>query len=171
MYGAIEFGCMILDVFSIHSGFARRPEKAFRKFDHKTPYGVHPTLAAMLYIQEENLPEEMRMRGTKALLLHDILEDTTADLPDWCTDRVRTLVEGLTFDKSQDYMTEIWNREEEVILLKFYDCVVNLLSAKSFSPERAQKRKEFVQGKFLDWMRRRYPDLDIIKIAEGLTAL
>lgn len=77
---AEEWARMIHDVFVLHSEFARKPKKAFRN-DGRTPFGTHPVRLAMLFLNEEHLPEELRVRGAKAFLAHDLLEDTTAELP------------------------------------------------------------------------------------------
>ena len=59
---------MISDIFRLHSQFPKKPEKAFRKFDECTPYGVHPVLAATLFLHEEKVPKAFRVFGTKVLL-------------------------------------------------------------------------------------------------------
>ena len=140
MYTANQFASMIRDVFLFHDALAREPKKAFRKFDGKTHYGVHPTFLA------------------------------TAQLPYWCflSSRMKDLIEKMTFREGEDYMIEIWNRGEIAILLKFYDCVGNLLSISGLDPERAEERKAFARDQYLPWIKARYPNLAIVKIAEGL---
>ncbi len=60
-----------------HTNFPRKASKAFRKFDGVTPFWVHPSWCATAILAEESLPEELRMRGAHALLLHDVVEDTS----------------------------------------------------------------------------------------------
>src|SRR5580658_9919628 len=97
MLTAIQLSSMIADVFRLHQDFPKKPSNAFRKFDGRTPYGVHPTFLAMLVLQEDTMPEDDRVRRAKALLAHDLKEDTTAPMPEWAQDlEVMTLIDGLT---------------------------------------------------------------------------
>src|SRR5262245_14892479 len=81
-----------------HMSFSRTPTKAVRRWDGKTPYAIHPVWCAMTLLTETSLPEELRFSGAQALLLHDILEDTTAGLPENVSEAVRALVQEMTFD-------------------------------------------------------------------------
>ena len=168
MFTGTQLAAMIADVFRLHQEFPRKPAKAFRKFDGVTPYGVHPTFLAMLVLQEEAMAEEDRVRRAKALLGHDLKEDTTAPLPEWCQELpVMELIDGLTFAEDTDPFTEMWKRGDEVILTKFYDCVGNLMGTKTMRPERVAQRLENAR-KHLTYVETRYPELEIVKIAKGL---
>ena len=116
MLSADNLSLMIADVFRLHQQFPKKPGKAYRKFDGRTPYGVHPTLLAMLILHEEHLSEQFRVRGATALLAHDLIEDTSSSLPAWCSDPgVASLVQELTFSEGEDSAVEIWNRSDEAI--------------------------------------------------------
>ncbi len=169
MFTGQELGSFVLDIFTKHEQFPREPSKAFRKFDGKTPYGVHPTFLAMLFLHEESLPEYFRVWGAKALLAHDLLEDTTVTLPKWCSPVVQTLVKELTFAENEDHRVEIWKRSPQAILLKFYDVVGNLMCVKGMLPEYVEFRRESAR-KHLEWVEGKYPQLEIVKIAKGLLA-
>ena len=65
-----------------HADHARTDDDRVRFWDMKTPYAVHPVWCAMTLLTETSLPELVRRTGYKALLLHDVLEDTTSGLPD-----------------------------------------------------------------------------------------
>lgn len=170
MFNAHELSAIISDVFRIHSEFAKKPENAFRKFDGKTPYGVHPNLSAMLFLHEESLREDFRVLGAKALFGHDFLEDTTATLPEWCMEpEVRRLIQELTFLDGEDPLRDIWNRSQTAIMLKFYDVVANLMCVSRMSPERIEERKKAAR-EHLAWVESRWSQLEIIKIARGLLA-
>jgi hypothetical protein len=168
MLSASELSGMISDVFRLHSEFPKSPEKAFRKFDGRTPYGVHPTLAAMLFAHEESLYEDLRVLGIKALLGHDLIEDTTAPLPAWCSDpEVELYIRELTFTEGQNPLVDIWHRRHTAILLKFYDVVANLMCAGAMKPERAKERQMYAD-RMLAYIKDIYPQLEILKIARGL---
>lgn len=168
MLNAYHLSAMISDVFHLHSNFAKTPEKASRKFDGKTPYGVHPTLAAMLLLHEETLPEDFRVLGAQVLLGHDLIEDTTASLQGWCKEPdVESLIRELTFAENQDSSVEIFNRSAVAILLKFYDAVVNLMCTGKMDPKRREERRARAM-EHLIWVETRHPELEIVKIAHGL---
>ena len=171
MFTGSELAAMITDVFQLHQDFPKKPQNAFRKFDGITPYGVHPTFLAMMILQEDTMEENDRIRRAKALLGHDLKEDTTAPMPEWCKDlEVMALIDGLTFTEEQDPAVEMWNRGYEVILVKFYDNVANLMNTRMRSPERIERRRENVL-KHLAWVESRHPQLEIVKIAKGLLGL
>jgi (p)ppGpp synthase/HD superfamily hydrolase len=171
MFTGGELAAMITDVFQLHQNFPKKPQNAFRKFDGATPYGVHPTFMAMMILQEDTMEENDRVRRAKALLGHDLLEDTTAPLPEWCKDfEVLALIDGLTFTNDQDPLTEIWNRGDEVILVKFYDNVANLMNTRMMTSERREERRQHVL-EHLAWVESRNPQLEIVKIAKGLLGL
>ena len=168
MLTAKQLSGMIHDVIRIHDQFPRKPGKAFRKFDGKTPYGVHPIFVAMLLLHELRLPEDFRIRGAKALLGHDLIEDTTAELPEWCLDQdVKSLIRELTFAKGQDSLVDIWKRSKEAILLKFYDVVDNLMCVNAMNPSRVRQRRKHAL-KHLSWVETHYPRLEVVRIAHGL---
>ena len=168
MLSAVEPANMIGDIFRLHACFPKKPGKAFRRFDGKTAYGVHPTLAAMLFIQEELLPEDFRIRGCKALLGHDLIEDTLADLPDWClAPGVIELVRGLTFEEGEDSFESVWSRSDDVILLKLYDATINLMNSSCYDPEKYKLRLAKTR-KLTDYVEIKFGPLNIIKIARGL---
>ena len=168
MLSAQEWAVMTSDIFRIYSLFPREPEKAFRRFDGVTPYGVHPVLLAMFLLNEESLPEEFRVRGAKALLAHDLIEDTTAELPSWVKDSpdASPLVHGLTFSKRENKFVEIFNRGEEVILLGFFDNTFNLTATGRMKTERLAEYREGVRG-HLAYIEPRYPRLEIVKMAKA----
>ena len=46
----------IAGIFRAHDGRANKESKRFRKWDGKTPYGIHPTWAAMTILTETLSP-------------------------------------------------------------------------------------------------------------------
>lgn len=168
VFTGIELAAMISDTFRIHQEFPKEPRKAFRKMDLITPYGVHPTLLAMLVLHEEKMPEPDRIRRAKALLGHDFKEDTTAPLPIWCQDAdVMTLIDGLTFTKDQEPAVEMWKRGDDVIITKLYDTVGNLMGVGRMNPDRVAVRRDYAR-KHVDYVAGLHPELEIVKIGRGL---
>lgn len=132
----MDLANLIAYTFRAHSEGATKQSKAVRKWDGKTPYAVHPIWCAMMILHETTLPEDLRQRGAAALLLHDILEDTTFGLPDDTPEDVRRLVHEMTFKSFNEETVEIWFKSDEARLLKLYDKVSNLLDGNWMSPDK-----------------------------------
>lgn len=150
---------------------ARQPvksSKACRKWDGKTPYSIHPIWCAMALLHETKIPEEQRRAGAEALLLHDILEDTTAGLPTGISDEVRLLIQDMTYGSTEEEMKLVWSRPPFIRLLKLYDKVSNLMDGAWMSDEQRKKYAEYTK-KLADDAKENFGELNIIKIAYALT--
>lgn len=159
-------GVIAYSVFS-HAERPTKPSKAVRKWDGRTPYGVHPVWCGVTLLQETALPEEIREVGAEALLFHDLLEDTTVDLPEGTSPRVRELVEGMTFASSDEEMEKVWERSPEIILLKLYDKVSNLLDGVWMIPEKRERYRAYTY-RLADDVESHYGILNIVRIARAL---
>ena len=153
--------------FSAHAERPTKASKAVRKWDGVTPYGVHPAWCAMTLLQEPALPEEVRERGYQALLFHDLLEDTTADLPEGIASEIRELVEGMTFASSDEEMVKVWERTSEVRLLKLYDKVSNRLDGVWMTPEKLERYRAYTR-RLADDVEANFGSLNIVRIARAL---
>jgi (p)ppGpp synthase/HD superfamily hydrolase len=147
-----------------------KPSKAYRKWDGRTPYSIHPIWCAMTLLHETSpvLTEELRYPGAEALILHDILEDTTTVLPEWVNDWTRTLVNEMTFVSTEEEMRLVWERQPFVRLMKLYDKVSNLMDGAWMSEEREEEYAAYTK-KLADDARENFGELNIIKIAYALT--
>jgi hypothetical protein len=150
-----------------HNMKSVEPRKCFRKHDMRTPMHVHPTWCAMTLMHETSLSYEARKRGALALQLHDVLEDTTAGLPDGTPEEVEELVNEMTFDSYGAELDSFWKISKEAQLLKLYDKVSNLMDGSWMSPE---KRTIYVCYTRLlaQKARENYGELNIVKIAEAI---
>jgi (p)ppGpp synthase/HD superfamily hydrolase len=151
-----------------HSYHPRQPGKAFRKWDGRTPYFAHPVWCATMILHEPRLPEALRRRGAQALALHDLLEDTTLELPDTLSPAVRRLVRQMTFEggSAQEH-DELWTRPPEVRLLKLYDKVCNLLDDGFMPEEKRRKSRRHVRRLLAD-VEAHYPGTNIARFARAL---
>jgi len=168
MLDAVELATMTYDVFRLHSEHAKTPEKRFRRFDGKTPFGVHPVLGGMLILHEELLPEKTRETGAKAFFGQDFKEDTDADLPRWAKEpEVERLIDELTFTEDENKFDKIWERSEEAILLSFYDNVINLMCVGKVKQRRLTYCKRKIR-EHMKYIKSRWGRLEIVRLAEGL---
>ncbi len=154
-----------------HRDHPRMPHNAVRKWDGRTPYSMHPIWCAMTMLTETALDEELRYNGAIALLYHDILEDTTAALPEDTPTAVQELVAQLTFPSTAMEMNEIFSKDKFIILLKLYDKTSNLLDAGWMKAERLAVYQSYT-ARLLAYVEAAYPEvatrLNIVTIARAL---
>ncbi|HQU07461.1 MAG TPA: hypothetical protein PK539_00145 [Candidatus Paceibacterota bacterium] len=150
-----------------HALHPKEPKNAVRKWDGKTPYGVHPVWCAMTVLTEELLPESCRIRLSQALLFHDFREDTDDEVPDSVEDGVSALVDEMTFRSSDDEMENLWSRSDETKLGKLYDKTFNFLDNSWMSDERKAKHAAHLR-RLCDVVQRLYGTLNIVLIARGV---
>jgi hypothetical protein len=156
------------NIILAHAKYPEKPKKAFRKWDGKTPYATHPIWCATTISTETNLDEKTRLEGYLALLYHDVLEDTITLLPNDLPERVKQLVQEMTFQGgSKQEMQEIWTRPREVILYKLYDKVSNLLDGSWMDTEKRKEYEEYTQ-KLAEDVMKNYGKLNITRIAKAI---
>lgn len=162
---------MIVDGVSFakhaHIDLPITPNDAIRFHDRTTPYIVHPIWCAMTIMAETRLPESLRLNGCLALMWHDALEDTHAELPIDTVCEVRQLIQDMSFANFADERNLIWERSKEIRLLKLYDKTSNLLDASHYSIEKWNNYVEFTQSLIVD-VENNYGSLNIIKIAKSI---
>lgn len=157
----------IVIAWKAHANHAKERKKAVRKWNKRTPYGVHPVWCAMSLLHETTLPRGLRESGAVALLYHDVPEDTNAILPAHLTNRVRRLVRGKTFTSSDEEMQKVWKRSKEVRLLTLFDKVSNLLDGVWMSPEKREVYLTYTRRLAAD-VERNFGTLDIVRFARSL---
>lgn len=151
-----------------HRNNPKKPSKAFRKWDGKTPYAIHPIWSAMTIMTETTLDEKTRQEGYLTLLYHDILEDTNVKLPIDTPKRIEHLVKEMTFEGgSEEEMRLIWDKSQEVRLYKLYDKVSNLLDGTWMTREKREKYEGYLERLTQD-VERNYGTLNITKIARAI---
>lgn len=170
MVSAKRFALEICFALYAHETQAKKPSKAVRKWDGKTPYGVHPLWCATTLLHETALPEDVRQRGAEALLYHDIPEDTTqTTLLEGTPSDVLQLVVDMTFaGGSAEEMELVWERSKEVRLLKLYDKVSNLLDGAWMDALKREKYQQYTR-RLADDVALNYGELNIVRIARALT--
>ena len=152
-----------------HANHPRQPNKAWRKAGVGTiPYGVHPLWCATTILQENALPSDIRDLCAIALLLHDMLEDTTAALPEGLTPEEIELIEELTFyGGSCEEMGQIWSKSELAILCKAYDKASNLFDLSFMEPANRDAYKAYAHT-LADHVEKRWGNLVIIRMIRAL---
>lgn len=150
-----------------HAHNPKKPDDSVRFWDMNTPYIVHPIWCAMTIMTETTLPDDVRLNGCKALLWHDVLEDTLLPLPKDTSEEVSFLVNQMTFESFAQEKEAVWNKEPVIRLYKLYDKVSNMLDSSWMKPEKWNDYAEFTMKLAVD-VEKNYGQLNIIKIANAI---
>ncbi len=165
-----EFKKIIDLAYSAHQEHNNKAE--FRQ-GGTVPFVVHPFWCAMMLLHEIKVPIEQRQIGYQALLLHDVLEDTTLELPADLSEEVKRAVEAMTF--------ETWQQEKEAVikmppflkLLKLYDKVASIYDeGVSAHKENGQKRQQWrrLTESLIEDVEKHYGKLRITSVARSVIA-
>lgn len=143
-------------------------DDAVRFWDRETPYIVHPTWCAMMILTETSLDEDIRLNGFKALLWHDVLEDTNISiLPEDTPETVIHYVNEMTFNNFSEEKELIWFRDKVVRLFKLYDKTSNLLDGTWMNDKKWNDYSDFTLS-LADDVSTNYGLLNIVKIANAI---
>lgn len=151
-----------------HDRYARKPANRFRERPTEgAPYGIHPVWAAMTILHERALPEDLRHDGALALAYHDVLEDTTKDLPRGTPKRVCEFVRAMTFNSFDEERELLWNLPPEIRLLKLYDKVSNFMDGEWMYPNRRLIHREHL-NRLVEDVGTHWGNLNIVIMAQAL---
>jgi hypothetical protein len=150
-----------------HIELPRSPKDAVRFHDRSTPYIIHPIWCAMTIMTETTLEEAFRLKGCQALMWHDVLEDTHAELPTDISDELLKLIQDMSFASFDIEKDLVWQKPKEIRLFKLYDKTSNLLDASHYSVEKWNSYAEFTR-RLVDDVEINYGKLNIVKIARAI---
>jgi len=167
LFWAKEIKSSIEHAIEAHINHYKEEKRALRYHDEKTPYVVHPIWCAMTLLTETKLSDDIRRLGYQALLWHDILEDTNLPLPDSTDQRVADLVHEMTFQDSDEEKIELWNKSDNVKLLKLYDKVSNLLDGTWMEPYKWNQSVDLTI-RLAEEVFSKFGDLNIVKMARAI---
>lgn len=139
----------------------------------KIPFMVHPLWCASMLITDTQVPYEQRKLGFKALILHDVLEDTSLKLPDWVEPEVKDVVKELTFEDFQQTIEQYPSKSIFIKLLLLYDKLSSMyekhvgITGKT-EDIRATKRRLWKELtlKLLEEVEKEYGNIRIVQIGK-----
>lgn len=159
-----EFKRLLDFVYSAHQEHCVK--KDFRQ-SGKVPFVVHPIWCAIILLNDTRVPYEERRIGYQALLLHDVLEDTSLRLPDWVEPEVAKLVEEMTHETWEEEKA-IDKKSSLVQLLKLCDKTASMYDENVRpDPQRRHEWKELVQ-KLLKNVEPNYKDSRVVSVAKSI---
>lgn len=157
-----EFKKLLDFVYSAHQEHCVK--KDFRQ-GGEVPFVVHPIWCAVILLNDTHIPFEERRIGYQALLLHDVLEDTSLKLPDWIEPEVVKLVQQMTHETWEEEKA-VDKKSPLVQLLKLCDKTASMYDENVRSdPQRRREWKELVK-KLLDNVEQNYKNSRVVLVAK-----
>ena len=133
----------------------------------KNPYFTHTLWCSMMILCETQLPENIRVPGSEALLFHDVLEDTSASLPSSLSPEVVRLIKDMTFNCFDAEVSETLANDKMIHLLKLYDKVATLYDG-ALPAVMYPKWLDFTESLTAS-VEKNYGQLHIVMLAKELT--
>ncbi len=163
-------------VAEAHQEKENKHGKVLRKLPsgEENPYFLHPLWCSIMILSEPNLQKDIRENGAIALLFHDILEDTTIDLPPEIPEIVKKLILDMTVPKLPEYNYSSWALEKHTILykpvelqlLKLYDKTASLYDL-VLDKNRYKEWMDIIE-KLAENVEEHYGRLNIVVLAKSL---
>lgn len=133
----------------------------------KVPYLIHPLWCAMILITDQRISWKERELGFQALILHDVLEDTSLKLPRWVKPAVKALVKEMTFKSWEEALREIPKKNNFVKLLLLVDALSSMYE-NHVSLAKRKKWKEITE-KLLRDVEKNYGNIRLVQIGKAIT--
>lgn len=130
----------------------------------KVPYIMHPIWCASIFITDTRIPYKEREIGFKALILHDVLEDTDLPLPNWVELKVKNIVKELTFESPNQALREAESKSIFIKLLLLVDGLSSMYE-EHVAPQRKKIWKKAMK-KLLKDVKAKYGNIRIVQVAE-----
>ncbi len=137
----------------------------------KVPYITHPLGSAMLLIADTKIPYKERELGFKILILHDVLEDTSLELPDWIEKEVKEGINEMTYLKDKNLENKIkwvWNKSSFYKTLILYDAFWSLYEKHVDGPIKRQKMWQKGILILAKEVEKKYGETQIVKISKAI---
>lgn len=140
----------------------------------KVPYIMHPLWCASMLIADTQIPYEQRELGFKALILHDVLEDTSLKLPEWVEPEVKDVVKELTFESLEQAKKEYAGKSVFIKLLLLYDKLSSMyenhVGIDDDLVRAEKKRKDWKKftNKGIEEVEKEYGNIRIVQIGKAI---
>ncbi|MDP2918253.1 MAG: hypothetical protein Q8N68_02025 [bacterium] len=135
--------------------------------DGKIPFIAHPIWCALTLLNDQRIPFKERELGYQALLLHDILEDTSLELPDFVDHEVIELVKEMTH-QSWEEEQNIENKSHLIKLLKLCDKISSMYDETVKDEPLRRKEWKILTKKLLDDVENHYGNIRLVTLSKAI---
>lgn len=132
----------------------------------KTPFITHPLFAASLLLADRQIPYKERVIGYQVLILHDVLEDTNLELPEWIDENVRKRVEEMTYKNDVEAYLVMSKKGPFGKLLSLCDMLSNMYEDHVRKYKRRRWRKAIEE--LTEDVKKYYGNTRIIQISKAI---
>ncbi len=137
--------------------------------DGKLPFIVHPIWCALTLLEDNRVPFEERKVGYQALLLHDVLEDTSAGLPDFISPEVAKLVQEMTYQTWEEEQAAVLTKSPLLKLMKLIDKTATMYDEAMRKGGDEKKRQwKALMEKLVKDVEAHYGNIRVITIAKAI---
>lgn len=151
-------------IYSAHQEHNTR--KDYRQ-NGTVPFIVHPIWCALTILNDQRIPYEERVLGYQALLLHDILEDTSLPVPDYVNERVLGCVREMSHDTWEEEQN-VEKKSDFIKLLKLCDKVASMYDETVRNePQRRSEWKALTQKLLVD-VENHYGNIRLVTLAKAI---
>ncbi|MFA6304928.1 MAG: hypothetical protein WCV73_00370 [Patescibacteria group bacterium] len=155
----------LLDLaYSAHQEHNTR--KDFRQ-DGKVPFVVHPMWCALTLLNDQRIPFEERELGYQVLLLHDILEDTSLEIPDFVEPKVLECVKEMTHDSWEEEQN-ISDKSNFIKLLVLCDKIASMYDETVRNEPQRRKEWKILTQKLLTDVEKHYGSIRLVTLAKAV---
>lgn len=151
-------------IYSAHQEHNTR--KDFRQ-NGKVPFIVHPMWCALTLLNDQHIPFEERELGYQVLLLHDILEDTSLEIPDYVDPKVLEHVKEMTHDTWEEEQN-INNKSPFIKLLKLCDKIASMYDETVRNETVRRKEWKALTQKLLDDVENHYGKIRLVTLSKAI---
>jgi len=151
-------------VYSAHHEHNTR--KDFRQ-GGKVPFIVHPIWCALTILNDPRIPFEERELGYQVLLLHDILEDTSLEIPDYVDPKVLEYVKEMTHNTWKEEQ-DIDSKSPFIKLLKLCDKIASMYDETVRNEPVRRKEWKALTQKLLDDVKNHYGKINLVILAKAI---
>ncbi|NQV00283.1 MAG: hypothetical protein HQ538_06105 [Parcubacteria group bacterium] len=149
-----------------HEAYEGESSKSKYRQKGSVPFIFHPLWCASILINDTKVPLKEREIGCKALILHDVLENTDLELPNWVENNVKVIVDKLTFNKDEIIGKEIITMSPFTKLLFLTDLLASMYDNQVSKPKR--KIWKLLTRLLLIDVKKNYGNIRIIQIGNTI---
>lgn len=135
----------------------------------KLPFVIHPVWCALTLLNDNRVPFADRQMGYQALLLHDVLEDTSAGLPDFISPEVAVLVKEMTYQTWEEEQAAVLKKSPLLKLMKLLDKTATMYDEGMKKGGDKKKREwKVLTAQLVQHVEKEYGNIRAVTLAKAL---
>jgi len=133
----------------------------------KVPFIVHPIWCALTLLNDQRIPFKERKIGYQILLLHDVLEDTSLDMPNYVDSKVVKGVKEMTHSSWEEEQN-ISKKSNFIKLLKLCDKIASMYDETVKRGPKRRREWKILTQKLLKDVENHYGNIQLVILAKAI---